>query len=39
MKVFILSRLFSNSGKSHLKVVGDFGDIYCKLQARMVVFI
>lgn len=39
MKVFILSKLFGNSSKSHLKVIGDFRDLYGKLRARMVVFI
>lgn len=39
MEVFILSKLFGNSRKSHLKVVGDFRDLYLKLWARIVVFI
>lgn len=39
MEVFILSKLFGNSSKSHLKVVGDFRDLYHNLWARMVVFI
>lgn len=39
MEVFILSKLFGNSSKSHFKVVGDFRDLYHNLWARMVVFI